>query len=61
MTSKYYFNPDGVRLYTCPYCLDNGFVHPRKEDGNADYSRTIPCRYCKPEAYQKAVNKTKKS
>lgn len=30
-------------VYICPACRDIGFVHPRDERGNVDYSRVIPC------------------
>jgi len=41
-----HFDEDGIKYYDCNYCLDMKFLHPRKEDGNPDYSRNIPCRYC---------------
>jgi DNA replication protein DnaC len=28
----------------CPICKGAGFVHPRKLDGNPDYSRVVPCK-----------------
>lgn len=36
--SNYAANPD------CPVCGGAGFVHPRLEDGKADYSRVISCK-----------------
>jgi hypothetical protein len=42
--TNYQYTEDGVRLYKCLICLDQGWVHPRKEDGKPDYSKTIPCQ-----------------
>lgn len=41
------FDENGVRLYKCLHCLDAGFVHPRRDNGSVDYSKTIRCRYCR--------------
>jgi hypothetical protein len=41
--SCYQYTEDGIRLYTCPTCLDQGWVHPRFEDGKPDYSKIVRC------------------
>jgi hypothetical protein len=40
------FDGNGNRIYKCIHCLDAGFVHPRRENGTPDYSRTKPCPHC---------------
>jgi hypothetical protein len=42
----YQFDEFGNRLYKCLHCLDAGHVHPRRENGTPDYTRTIRCRFC---------------
>ena len=33
-----------AREEVCPICRGAGFVHPRRDDGKADYSRVVPCQ-----------------
>lgn len=30
--------------FDCPICQDFRFIHPRRQDGKVDYSRTVPCQ-----------------
>lgn len=34
---------DGGRLFRCVICQDFGWVHPRKESGEPDFSKRVPC------------------
>ena len=36
--------PEPEEANECPICKGSCYVHPRKENGRPDYSRTVPCK-----------------